>query len=115
MITYLNRVAVIETPDGKVSITKFSENDMQRYGFTDEDAFMTWYMNRVFPGMAFTVIPETDVPTDRSQRNHWSLKGLKVQVDPTKVAAHQQKEAQKTALLNKLKISPEEAKLLKEI
>lgn len=115
MSTYLNRVAVIERPDGGISITKFSVDDMQRYGYSDEDAFIAWYMDRINPGTAFTVVPETDVPTDRSQRNQWSLKGSKVEVDPVKVAAHQQKEAQKNALLNKLKISPEEAKLLKEI
>lgn len=119
MANYLNRVGVVKRPDGGISITRFAVEDMKKYNFTDEDGFMTWYMNRIFPGVPFQVISENDIPKnpdgqwDKNQRNEWSLIAGKVQVDPVKVAVKQAKEAQKQAVLNKLGLTKDEFEKLK--
>lgn len=112
MITYLDRVAVRQRQDGGVSITRLSRNDMKKHGYTDEDQFIAWYMNRIAPGEAFTVISEADIPTDRSNRNEWSFKNGKVEVDQEKVVAKEAKKAEKDLILGKLKISEAELKTL---
>lgn len=120
MITYLNRVAVIDNGNG-VSITRFSHNDMTKYGYSDEDAFIAWYMNKISPGTSFTVVNESEIPQtngqwDKSDREFWKLNGNKVEVDQVKKQAKEaekaQKEADKNAVLAKLKISKEELQKL---
>lgn len=117
MITYIDRVAVIEK-NGQISITRFAVNDMQKYGYTDEDQFISWYMNRIAPGDVYNVIDESNIPKkqdggwDKSNRNEWSFKNGKVEVDQEKVAAKESKKATKQAVLSKLKITEEEFKEL---
>jgi len=119
MITYLDKVAVRQTGEN-ISITRFSVNDMQKYGYSDEDLFIAWYMELRFPGEAFTVIDETNIPKDqngnwdKAQRKEWSLINGKVEVDPVKVKKKNEKLQNRQAVLAKLKISETElADLLK--
>lgn len=121
MNTYLNRVAVRQRQDGGISITRFAVSDMEKYNFTDEDLFINWYMNRISPGEPFHVIDESNIPKDangewdKSSRAFWSLKDNKVEIDAAKVAKEQEKTAKKNAVLGKLKITEEDAKILREI
>lgn len=118
MITYLNRVAVRERSDGGVSITRFSYDDMQHYGYIDEDAFIDWYMQKRFPGELFTLISDSNLPKDvngqwdKSSRNEWSLNKVSknVFVDQTKVAAKNFKKAERNQILAKLGLTEEELK-----
>lgn len=86
---YLNRVAVTENGNG-VSVTRFSSNDMTRYGHQDEDQFISWYMNRIKPGISYEVISEDDIPKDqngkwdKSKRDSWSLTNGKIESDSSK-------------------------------
>ena len=113
MITYFNRVAVRDVNSG-VSITRFSEQDRLHYNQPDEDSFIAFYMNLRFPGEAYTVISEDDIPKDqngkwdKSQREHWSLKNKKVEVDQAKVSAKEAKEAEKDAIYAKMGVTKEE-------
>jgi len=124
MINYLSKVAICE--DGsKISITRFSENDMNKHGYTDEAEFISFYMNKVFPGKTFTVVDDSNIPKDgngkwdKSKRAFWSLSQGTVVVDQAKVDAHNlklaEKAAKKTALLGKLKIDGTDLSVLKEV
>lgn len=109
MANYLDKVAVVEDLNG-VSLTYFSADDMQKYGYGDEGEFMAWYMGRISPGSPYTVISSVDIPQTRTQRDEWSIDKVskKVIIDPVKVAAKQAKEDEKNAILLKLKITKEE-------
>ena len=112
----LDKVAVWERPDGGISITHFGSED-KRANETD-DEFITRHTNRLkldpaFASYTMTIIPSSDIPTDRANRNEWSLKSGKVIVDPVKVQAKQDAQAEKDAVLAKLKISKEEFDILK--
>lgn len=118
MITYLTKVAVSELPEGRVAITRFSTNDMEKYGFSDEDKFIEFYMTTKRPGMSYTVLSDDVIPKDangnwdRTNRKEWSLKSGKVQVDQAKVDAKNAEKAKKQAALAKLKITEDELRSL---
>lgn len=120
--TYLNKIAVFDNGAGGVATVHFSEQDMQKYGYSDEDQFISWYMNRIQPGVTYEVT--TDIPRDqngkidKSEREHWSLINKKLIVDPIKkqvkldkIAADKSKE---DALLAKLKITKEDLEIIKK-
>jgi len=114
---HLTRAAVWNTDP--VSITYFDQRDMTKYGFTDEDAFIVWYTDRLkagqLAGQSYTLINKSDIPADGPDRDCWRLNGLKVEVDAAKAAAKQAKKAERDAVLSKLKISEDElAKILRQ-
>lgn len=120
-MSYLTRVGVVERVDG-VSITRFASKDMEKYGYTDEDQFIAWYMNRVFPGVVFSIIGENDIPKDaqgnwdKSERNKWRVKGGKLKVDKTVELPREAKTKIKNSAKAKLKagqpLNDDEAELL---
>jgi len=103
MANYLSRSAVVTRDDGGVSVTHLALEDMQKYGYTDEDEFIAWYMNRVFPGKVFTVIASANVPTDRKHRDFWKPDGDKVLPDQAKVLEKENREKAKKDRLAALK------------
>lgn len=113
MINYLTKIAVRTRQDGGISITRFAIEDMVKYGYVDDEAFIAWYMNRIAPGEPFTIMQEDAVPKDRSQRGAWSINGDKIEVDPVKLAAAQEKEDAKVAVLGKLGIAKEDIPALR--
>lgn len=121
MDEYMSRVAVRERLDGGISITRFGLADMKTYNKSTEDEFIDFYMNFRFPGESFKLILESDIPKDqngqwdKSQRNEWSLKGDKVEVDPVKVAVRQARQNERQAIFNKMGITEEEFKKLKGV
>jgi hypothetical protein len=82
MATYLSKVGVVEKAD-RISLTRFAREDMVKYNYSDEDLFIAYYMNKIFPGAEYTVIDDKDVPKkngawDKSERYAWALdKGTK--------------------------------------
>ena len=112
---YLSRVGVWERVDGGVSITYFASKDMLP-GET-EDEFLTRQTDKLkdddlFKSATLNLILKSDVPVDRVNRNEWSLKSGKVEVDPIKVQAKAdalaQKELDRQKVLDKLKITKED-------
>ena len=106
---HLNRKAVWDLPT--IHITHFHTDDMLP-GET-EDEFIDRYilkmkLNPVYSGLTPELVSDADIPSDKSQRNEWSLKNGKVEVDQAKVQAKEAKKAEKDAVLAKLKISEEE-------
>jgi len=119
MANYLTRSAVVIRDDGGVSITRLALEDMQKYGYSNEDEFIAWYMNRVSPGKPFSLVPSSDIPTDRKDRQFWKLDGSKVIPDQAKVAEKEAKEKAKKGRLAELKgkqnfSSQEVSEILKE-
>lgn len=122
---YLDRIAVwdestIEVEKGVFlsipPITHFHQKDMLE-GET-EDAFIERYTNKlkrspIFSGKNFTVIPAENKPADKSDRDYWSLKGDRLEVDSEKIAAKEARKAEKDAIFSKLKITKEEFEKIK--
>lgn len=106
----LEKVAIWQRLDGGVSITYFDQRDMQKYGFTDEDAFIVWQVNRLKPsfGVDPTIATKADIPPDSPDRDCWEFKGGKVKIDAQKKAAKQAKEAEKDTIFAKLGITADE-------
>src|SRR3990167_8890914 len=109
---YLDRAAVWERPDGGISITYFDTRDML-LGESEDDFIERMSTKHKPIGAIRTLVQKADIPIDDSQRNEWSLKNGKVEVDQQKVAAKQAKEAQKQAVFMKLGITEDEFKKLK--
>lgn len=87
---YLDRVGVWERQDGGLSITYFHRKDMLP-GET-EDQFIARYTARLKNDVMFgqaklSIVLKANIPVKDSQRNEWSLKAGKVEVDPVKVQA----------------------------
>jgi hypothetical protein len=65
------------------------------------------------------IIDESEIPSDRSNRNEWIHKNGKVEIDPVKLQAKLDKQAlkdqKKIDILGKLKISESDLSSLKEI
>lgn len=118
-MAHLNKVAIWERADGGVSITYFDDRDMAKYGFTDEDQFIAMMVAKLRPDFDAdpTLINKSDIPVDKKDREHWSLKNNKVEADQVKKQAKEsakaQKESEKAAILAKLKISKEEFEKIK--
>lgn len=109
----LDKILVWQRQDGGVSITHLDDRDMID-GETEDD-FIARYTQKLqpsFPGITPSLVNASEVPSERTYRNEWSLKNGKVEVDPVKVQAKADKEAEKQnkrqAILSKLKISEEE-------
>lgn len=110
----LDKSAVWERSDGGISILTFDTRDMKE-GET-EDQFTTRMIAKHqanFGSVAPQFVSKSNIPTDKTNRNEWSLKNGKVEVDPVKLAAKAAKEAEKEAVLSKLKISKEELEKLR--
>lgn len=103
MANYLSRSAVVTHPDGSISITHFAEEDMVKYEFQDEDAFIQWYMNRVAPGESYDLVQRSEIPTDRSNRKFWKVNGGKVVEDSVKVAEKKASDKAKSDRIAELK------------
>lgn len=107
----INKVAVWERKDGGVSITHFDTRDM-REGET-EDQFIVRRTEKLkldptYGESKLSLILKTDIPSDRTSRDFWSLKANKVQVDQAKVQAKEARKSAKAAVLAKLNISEAE-------
>lgn len=118
-MAHLNKVAVWETADG-VSITYFDDKDMVKYGYANEDEFIAWMVQRLKPnfGVDPTLINKSDIPGDRGDREHWSVKSGRIEVDlikkKNKKDQDDAKESGKQAVLAKLGITKQELnKILK--
>lgn len=101
---------MVERPDGGVSIVYYIPDS----GKSLNDVLAAQgYEN--YPVYA---IAQTDIPTDRSDRNYWKRSGGKIVVDPEKKQADldikNQKQAEKDAILAKLKISDQELDTLND-
>src|SRR3990167_7750108 len=97
---HLDRAEVWERQDGGVSITYFDTRDMLP-GESEDDFIERMSAKHKPIGATRTLVQKSDIPIDRSQRNEWSFKNGKVEVDPAKVAVKQAKEAQKQAVFTK--------------
>lgn len=108
---HLNKKLVWERVDGGISITHLDERDKLE-GETDE-AFITRYterlkLNPLYGSSVLSVIEDKDIPKDRSERNEWSVKNGKVEVDQVKVKAKKDREDAAKEVLTKLGITKEE-------
>ena len=114
-MAHLNRVAVWNDPS--CSITYFDTRDMVKYGYSNEDDFISWYTGRLklgtMNGFDYVLIDSANIPSDRAQRGEWSLIGDKVEVDPVKVSQKKAKQDEVANVLGKLKISSAEFDKLK--
>lgn len=84
----INRVAVWHRKDGGVSITSFDTEDLLPGETEDQLIERICQKHSRAPqllGVTPIVIPESDVPSDKSQRNDWTLKNGKIVLDEAKV------------------------------
>lgn len=65
-------------------------------------------------GVPFQIVEDSEIPTSREHRNEWKLNGNKIEVDQAKVSLKLTRESdkanKKTVILNKLKITEDDAK-----
>lgn len=115
----LDKVLVWQRLDGGVSVTHLDDRDKLQN--ESDDQFIQRYSDKLkqdplLSGSTLNVISSSDVPVDKTNRKHWSLIGIEVKVDETKVQAEEdfiaQKEADKQIILNRLGITKEEAAVL---
>ena len=112
-MAHLNKVIVWQRPDGGVSITYLDDRD-KLLGESDGDftARMSSKLQPSFSGVTPTVIEKKDIPNKRDNRNEWSLKSNKVEVDQAKVKfkedAKKAKDDAREAVLSKLGITKDE-------
>lgn len=105
-MAHLNKKIIWERPDGGISITHLDDRD-KLPGESDDD-FIARYALKLNISPNKTVVDSSDIPTDKSQRNEWSLKNKKVEVDQAKVVAKQAKEAEINAIYSKIGLTKEE-------
>lgn len=96
-MTQLKKVAVWKRQDGGISITYFDDRD-KLVGESDDD-FVKRYCERLkknpmFQGVEPEFSEKKDIPTDRSERDHWCFKNGKFEVDQIKAAAARAKKEQ---------------------
>lgn len=107
----MDKKLVWERPDGGVSITHLDVRD-KLSGESDDD-FIIRYSEKLklspqFSSSVLSVVDGDKIPSDRSNRNEWSLKGGKVEVDPIKVKAKKDKEDEQLAVYSKMGVTKEE-------
>lgn len=94
----------VERADGGVSIVHYYENSSDTLDKVLKDVGLE--------GRPFRRVQASDLPQTREDRNFWTLQGGKVVVDAAKKQAAEDaeaaKEAEREAVLEKLKISKEE-------
>lgn len=96
-------IYAVKKPNGSVSIIHYQEGSKD----TLDDVIKDLGYDR--SGYSVVQISEKDIPSDRSERDFWTLRGKKIVVDNDKkqseADAKNAKEAQRDAVLAKLKIS----------
>lgn len=111
MANTINKVGVWDEINGVCHITHFNSADMLP-GETEDD-FIARYTARLklsptYAHLNCTLIDKKDIPKTKENRNEWSLKNGKVEVDPVKVAAKEAKEAERQAVFTKLGVTEDE-------
>lgn len=102
----LNRVLVWNENNGIPSITHLDSEDML-IGESEDD-FIIRYSEKLKKNPRFNnfrIIKRINIPSNKDQRNEWSLMGDKVKVDPVKVQKKQQRVAAREAVLQRLGVT----------
>lgn len=101
----------VDRADGGVSIISYNESA--------SDTLQDVVRDLGFEGRPIKRISESDIPASREDRDSWTVQGKKIVIDTDKKqareAAKAEKEAEKDAVLAKLKISKKEAEALKRV
>lgn len=85
-----------------------------------DDQYLEFILKKDVPSDATDahIVDDSDLPPSREHRFAWKIEGKKVKVDQVKVQAKiqsdAQKKAEKNAIFDKMKISPEEFEKIKK-
>ena len=114
---------IYQKPDGSVEVIHPSPRELMVNvpdaikNLTD-DEYVEYVKQKDVPSDAsnVTIVDESDIPMSRANRNFWKIQNGKVVVDEAKVEEKRQKESEKqakrSAIFSKLKISEDELKEL---
>lgn len=117
----LNRVAIWHRVDGGVSITNFDDIDMLPGESEDEFIRRTCLKHGQAPqlkGVIPVIVPDSEIPTDKTYRDEWTFKDGKIVLDAVKVKKRTDKELNSQSAFAKVaataKLSPDEQAAFEE-